>query len=488
MKARLLATAMLLTVLAACAAVPDKLPPPTLKDHVPLAGVSTSPHGHWPDARWWHRYDDPQLDRLMALALKRSADLAEARSRVQKAAQAARVTAAQVGLKVNASAQVSRQRMSENGLIPPQFLGFTWYNQGDLGISLDYDFDWWGKNRAAVESAIGKARAAQAQAAAATLALQTGVAKLWFAWLANQARLDVARQQVADSDKLLHIATLRAKAGLEPSDQVEQARASLAGARQQQTALEAQAAVQRASLAALLDVPADQLPALHAHPLPTPRGALPADAGLDLMARRPDIAASRWEVEAALRDTDVARAAFLPDISIGAMAGLSSIDLDKLLDAGSRTFSLTPAIHLPIFEGGLLRARYGLSRAGLEVAIARYDKTLVDAARDVATRALTLQQLQQRMRQQTEQLEAVTVLQRHADARHQRGLTDARPVLQARAERRRQRDAMLALQGQALAADIDLIGALGGGYLDTSDDTPTSAPASVPTPREHHHD
>src|SRR5699024_9900719 len=349
---------------------------------------------------------------------------------VEKAAQAARVTAAQAGLKINGNAQVTRQRMSENGLIPPEFLGFTWYNQGDLGISLDYDFDWWGKHRAAVESAIGTARAAQAQASAATLALETAVAKLWFAWLTNQARLDIARAQVADHERQRHISTLRVRAGLEPSDRVHQADAALAGAQQQLTALDAQAAMQRATLAALLGMPQTQLPALHAHPLPAPRTRLPADIGIDLMARRPDIVASRWQVETALRDTDVARARFLPDISLLAMAGLSSIDLDKLLDAGSRTFALTPAIHLPLFESGMLRARYGLARAGLEAAIAQYDKTLVDAAREVATRALTLHQLQKRMRQQSRQTDAVAALDANARARHGRGLTDARPLLE----------------------------------------------------------
>lgn len=484
MKAHFLVAALVATVLAGCAAVPDKLPPPDLEDHVPLAGLPASDAGRWPDAHWWRAYDDPQLEHLIALALQGSTDLAEARSRVEKAAQAARVTAARAGLKINGNAQVTRQRMSENGLIPPEFLGFTWYNQGDLGISLDYDFDWWGKHRAAVESAIGTARAAQAQASAATLALETAVAKLWFAWLTNQARLDIARAQVADHERQRHIATLRVRAGLEPSDRVHQADAALAGAQQQLTALDAQAAMQRATLAALLGMPQTQLPALHAHPLPAPRTRLPADIGIDLMARRPDIVASRWQVEAALRDTDVARARFLPDISLRAMAGLSSIDLDKLLDAGSRTFALTPAIHLPLFESGMLRARYGLARAGLEAAIAQYDKTLMDAAREVATRALTLHQLQKRMRQQSRQTDAVAALDANARARHGRGLTDARPLLEARGRLLRQRDAMLALQGQALAADIDLIQALGGGYHD-------AAPPSSPTPRtppEEQHD
>lgn len=469
-------TAAVLVMLAGCAAVPDKLPPPELNDHVPLAGLPAQTGASWPDPRWWRRYDDPQLDRLIGMALKGSTDLAKARSRMRQAAQMARVTAAQAGLKVNASAQYTRQRMSEHGLIPTQFLGFTWYNQGDLGISLDYDFDWWGKHRAAVESAIGKARAAEAQSSAAALALESAVTRQWFAWLTDRARLLMADEQVTARQKLLHIAELRADAGLESSDQVHQAEAALAGSQQQQTVLQGQARVHHATLAALLGVAPAQLPDLQPHPLPTPHAGLPAHAGIDLMARRPDIAASRWQVESALRGTDVARAQFLPDISLHALAGFSSIDMDKLVDAGSRTFALTPAIHLPIFEGGLLRARYGLSEAKLEAAIAQYNNTLVDAAREVATKALTIEQLQTRRRQQERQIQATATLQANVDARHQRGLTDGRPALEARDKLLQQRDAAIALHGQSLAADVDLIRALGGGYRDTRA-APSSSPA-----------
>ena len=72
-----------------------------------------------------------------------------------------------------------------------------------------------------------------------------------------------------------------------------------------------------------------------------------------------------------MRNADEARAAFYPDISIGALAGLSSIDMDKLFESGSRVFNVSPAIHLPIFEGGRLEARFGASKAELETAAAQ---------------------------------------------------------------------------------------------------------------------
>lgn len=476
MKVRWLTPFAIGILLTGCAAVPDKLPPPTLHDRVPLAGLPTQAGAEWPDTKWWHRYHDPQLDQLIDMALKGSTSLAEASSRVQQAAQSARVTAAKSGLNIDASAKFSRQRMSEHGLIPSKFLGFTWYNQGDLGISLDYDFDWWGKHQAAVESAIGKARAARAQRSAAQLALETAVTRTWFDWLTDKARLDLANQQVAVQQKLLDITRLRAHAGMISSDKVLQAKFLLAGARQRQTVLMGTAAIHRAVLAALLGVAPAQLPALKAHPLPPSHAGLPADAGIDLIARRPDIAASRWRVEAALRGTDVARAKFLPDISIKALAGFSSIDLGKLLDAGSRTFALAPAIHLPIFHGGLLRANYGLSKAALHAAIAQYNATVVDAARDVATKMLALEGLRLQRHQQMQQIEAARQLHASAASRQKQGLTSAAPALQAQSRLLQQRDAGTALHGQVLTADIGLIDALGGGYRITP--PKTSSPSS----------
>lgn len=481
----LLAATMASLLLAACAGVPDKLPPPTLRDHVPLAGLPARTDASWPAQDWWKRYHDPQLDQLIELAMKGSPTLAVAHSRVGQAEQAIRVTAAQSGLRVDASASVARQRLSEHGLIPTRFLGFTWYNQGDIGAQLSYDFDWWGRKHDLLQAAVGQARAAEAQRSAAALSLQTAVADTYFGWLADHARLRLMSQRVDDRQRLENIEQARVDAGLEPSDRLQQTRAQLAGARRQQESMRASAAIRRTALAALLGLSPDQLPPLQPRPLPAVSAGLPAHAGLDLIARRPDIAASRWQVEAASRQVAAARAAFYPDISISALAGLSSIDLGKLLDASSRTFSVTPAIHLPLFDSGLLKAAYGVSRAQLDDAVAQYNATVVDAARDVASRTLTVRSLRAQRLEQTQQLDATRALVRTSAARMRQGITDAGPALQAQLQWLQQRDADAALHAAALSADVALIQSLGGGYRDPHANAPTapSSPSNrTPTP------
>ena len=462
-------------ILAACAAAPAKLGSPALRDDVPLAGLQAPARAGWPATQWWRQYDDPQLDDLMDRAMRQSPDLALARSRVQNADQSARLAAAQLGLSINGSAQVARTRLSEHGLIPSQFLGFTWYNQADLGVQLQYDFDWWGKQRATVEAALDQAHAAEAQRSAAALAIQYAVADTYFGWQANQARLQLTDQLLATQQQLTHIAELRVQQGIDLPDEAQKARAQLAGVREMRVALDGSAKIRRVALASLLGVAPAQLPELQPRPLPVVERGVPADAGLDLIARRPDIAASRWQVEAALKQTDAARAAFFPDISISALAGLSSIDMGKLLTPGSRTFALTPALHLPIFNGGALKANYGLSKAQLEATVAQYNGTVMSAAREVATQALSAEQVAARQHEQHEQLEADQQLLANAQARARQGVRDARESLAATATLLQQRDAAAQLQAQALSTDLALIKALGGGYR-------TDVPAGASTP------
>lgn len=450
-------------VLTACAA-PAKLERPALRDDVPLAGLNAPARSGWPRAQWWRQYADPQLDQLMAMAMEKSPDLALAQSRVSNAEQSAKLAAAQLGLSVNGSAQVTRQRLSDHGLIPSQFLGFSWYNQADIGAQLQYDFDWWGKKRATVDAALDQARAAEAQRSAAALAIQYAVADTYFGWLADQVRLQLADTLLATEVSFAHIAQLRVDQGIDLPDEAQKAQVQLAQAREMRVALDGSAKIRKAALASLVGVAPAALPPLHVRPLPKVDGGLPDDVRIDLMARRPDIVASRWQVEAALKQTDAARAEFFPDISISAMAGLSSIDLSRLFSLGSRTFSLTPAVHLPIFNAGSLRANYGVSKAQLDAAIAQYNSTVLTAAREVATQALTAQQIAARQHEQQAQLGADRQLLKSAQARERQGIRDARESLAAEAQLLQQRDAAAQLQAQGLSTDLNLIKALGGGY------------------------
>lgn len=464
MKRRGLGAAALAILSVGCAGLPPRQAPVQLSSAAPLDSLETAGGGEWPAPEWWKRYQDPDLDRLIELGVASSPTLATAHARYDSARQSVRIAGAASGVQVDASAAIDRQRLSDNGLFPPQLLGFSWYNQSDLGLQATYTFDWWGKQRDAVEAAMDQAHAAQADRSAAALVLAGSIADTYFGWQADQSRLALAHERADVVAREGAIAAARVSADLDAAESNNRSDLVLAAARERIATLEGSAKLRLVALAALVGRSMSELPALQARPLPELPASLPDDVKIDLIARRADITASRWRVEAAERNRDSARAEFFPDVTINALLGLSSIDVGKLLEYGSRVPQASAAIHLPIFDAGRLKARYGATQAAIDSAVASYQDTLVSAARDVATQASTRAQIAAQRTQRALQVDAASQLQSSAAARVRQGITDSRAELTATESWMEQRDALLQLDAAALSADIALQRALGGGY------------------------
>jgi multidrug efflux system outer membrane protein len=447
-----------------CAGLPPKPQPAPLKSEVPLDGLEAAGGGDWPDKEWWKRYQDPTLDQLIELGLASSPTLATAHARYDSARQSVRIAGAESGVRVDASADIDRQRLSDNGFISPRLLGFTWYNQADLGLQASYTFDWWGKQRDAVEAAMDQAHAAQADRSAAALTLASSIADTYFGWQADQSRIELARERAGIVEREGAIADARIKADLDAAEDTDRSRLALGLAREQIASLEGSAKLRAVALAALVGRSIAELPALQPKPLPALSGNLPDDVNIDLISRRADITASRWRVEAAEKNLDSARAEFFPDVSINALLGLSSVGIGKLIEYGSRVPQASAAVHLPIFDAGRLKARYGATQAAIDSAVAGYRDTLVSAARDVATQASTRAQIAAQRTQRVIEVDAARQLRSSAAARVRQGITDERTELTATEVWIEQRDALLLLDVAALSADIGLQRALGGGY------------------------
>jgi multidrug efflux system outer membrane protein len=290
------------------------------------------------------------------------------------------------------------------------------------------------------------------------------VTDAYFAWQADQSRLELVREKEATVLRQGAIMASRIRAQLEAGDEVHRTDADLAAVREQIAGLEGAANLQVVALAGLIGRSQAELPALTMRPLPQVGGPLPDNVSIDLIARRADITASRWRIEAAERTRDSARAEFYPDISINALIGVQSVDIGSLLKYGSRVPQVAGAIHLPIFDSGRLKARYGAAQSAIESAVASYQETLVGAARDVATQAATRAQIASERAQRVAAVDAAQKLIVSAAARVRQGVIDSRAELTATESWIEQRDALLQLDAEALSTDIGLQRALGGGY------------------------
>jgi outer membrane protein, multidrug efflux system len=451
-------------LLAGCITPPPKAGAPVLPQSAPIDVTDPELAGTWPEQQWWLRYGDATLNALIERALKDSPDVAAASARFEAAGAAAKQVAASAGAQVSADADATRQRLSDNGLFPPQLLGFHWYNEIDLGLKASYSFDWWGLHRDQLRSSLDSQRALGAERDAAALALAVSVATEYFAWQADHARQELAAERVVLADREVAIVGERLDAQIARIDELQQAKQALYAA--QDHAVDAATAEQidRIALAALLGCSPAQLPSLTEHPLPQLPVGLPANASIDLIARRADIAASRWRIEAATEDRRAARAGFMPDVSLNALAGLNSIEFSRLLEYSSRAPAFGAAIHLPIFDAGALRAGYQRSQANLVAAVDDYRSVVIGAAKEVNT------QLEMRATQSKElalrdvQLSAAEQLQQAAAQRLGGGLSDARPEIDSQIQVLTAREAQLQSAYLQLSADLALIHALGGGY------------------------
>jgi NodT family efflux transporter outer membrane factor (OMF) lipoprotein len=191
---------------------------------------------------------------------------------------------------------------------------------------------------------------------------------------------------------------------------------------------------------------------------------IPADIGIALVGRRPDILASRLRADAAASRIRVARAGFYPDISLSALIGLQSLGLGRLVEQGSTIGSAGPAFTLPIFDGGRLRARYRQAGAAYDGAIAAYDATLLAALQEVADAAAGLDAVDVRIADQDAAVKAAEAAYSIARQRYEGGLSTRLALLSAEDRLLARRRLLTDTRARALQLDIALVRALGGGY------------------------
>lgn len=414
-------------------------------------------------ADWWRGFGDAELDRLVAQALTSSPSVGLAQARLARAQAMAGTARAATLPQVGGEVDLDRQKFTGNFIYPPP-LGGSVYNIGTAQLNASWELDFFGKNRAALDAAIGSARAAEADAQAARVLLATQVTLSYFQLARLNDQLTVAQRTLAQRQETLAIVRDRFSAGLDTKLELRESEGSLPDARQQIEALHEQIALTRNALGALVGEPnAAQtitLPSLEAINKVAISQTIPAD----LLGRRADIAAARWRVEASVRDVDSAKARFYPNINLAAFAGFNSLGFGKLFQSGSEQWSVGPALTLPIFEGGRLRANLRGKTADEDAAVESYNAAVINAVRDVAddvasSKSIVVQQGEQRAAQAAAESAYQIALERY-----KAGLGNYLNVLTAETSVLRQRRLAVDLDARVLDTQVALIGALGGGY------------------------
>jgi len=428
---------------------------------VGLAGAPADVPAVAPD--WWRAFGDPVLDGLVDRALADSPNLRAAQARVARAEAVVSLAQAAEGPQVNGSLEVTRQRFSATSIYPPP-LGGSVRTLGTAQLGGSWEFDFFGRNRAAIEAAVGAGRAAQADAQAARAVLAANVARAYVQLGRLLEQRTVAERALRQRDELLALIRQRVQGGLDTTVEQRQGEGALPETRQQIELLDEQIALARNALAALTAQPPAALAGLSVPLSGLKAPVVPAALPADLLGRRADIAAARWRVEAAGSDVQAARSQFYPNVNLTAFAGLSSIGLDRLVRAGSEQYGAGPAIRLPIFDAGRLRANLRGKAADVDAAVESYNAAVVEAVHEAADQIASLQSIDRQQAQQRQAQDAAESAWDLSTQRYRAGLSTYLTVLNAEAAVLAQRRQAGDLRARALEARIGLMRALGGGW------------------------
>lgn len=457
--------------LTGCTVGPDYRPKSPADLGVPDAYSVTAPPTSEDLTRWWRKFDDPMLGRLVEQAADANLDIAQATARLRQAREALIQTRADLLPAVSGSAGYNRALNLRGGVgtitLPDGTVVSTGGGDSDnfsLGLDAQYQVGLFGEIRRTVEASQAQYQASGFDYATVLLSVQAEVARNYVLARLYQAQLANARDSLALQDDNLEIAGFRVQAGLVSSLDQEQARVQRAQTAATIPALEQSynAAVSR--LGVLTAQAPGALKPMLAAPGPIPAGPAIVAVGIpaDTLRQRPDVRLAERNLAAATAQIGVAKAALYPALAISGNIGTNAVSLGGLAD--TVTGGLFAGLTQAIFSGGRLRAQVRASEAAAEGAFAAYKASVLVALEDVENAIVALLTAREREREFAIALDAANNSAILSRSLYRSGLTDFTTLSQQEAALLSARNGGSQARADAATALVQLYGALGGGW------------------------
>lgn len=412
----------------------------------------------------WHDFfPEPQLRALIAQALDHNRDLRVAAGRVAEARTAYRIQGAPLYPQLDAVGTGTR---GDSFINLPGNAGTFEARQLSAQLSAGWEIDFWGRLRNLRDAARWQFLASEEARRAVATGLVAQVANGYLLEREYEERLALADRTIATREDSLRIMRRRYETGAGSKLEMTQAQTLLAQAQTAQQALGQDRAINRNALALLVGAPVTITPGPVGLAEATSEAYLPAGLPSDLLVHRPDVLAAEHALRAADANIGAARAAFLPNINLTGAFGTASTELDGLFESGSRVWSFTPTITLPIFNGGRNAANLDLAKARREIAVADYERTIQGAFRDVSDALVRRRQLALQIGSMSQMLDALQERARLAQLRFDYGRSAYLEVLDAQRDLFETEQALVQLRRAHFASAVALYAALGGGFAD----------------------
>ena len=464
----------LLGALAACTVGPD-FKPPAVTSPTPSrygaepADVASSTYAGALDLAWWTSFRDPELTSLVDRLARQNLDLQVASERVQQARSQRRIAAAQGLPQLDAHAQYTHERESPAGfvsLITPAPGAPLEFNLWQDSLTASWEIDLFGRVRRSVEAAKADTDAQVEARRSVALAAISDLATDYLQLRDVQAREAIARLDLQLADQNLALVRTRFGEGVATTLETAQASAQRATIAATVPDLLTDEARLINAIGLLLAEPPRNLQAELSPPRAGPATPPRVPVGLpgELVRRRPDVREAEARLHSATAQTGVAVADFYPDITLMGDEGLQGLRFADAFSPRDRQFDFGPSISLPIFHGGRLRATLQMRKSEQRAAAITFQKTVLQAWRDVDDALTAYAQAQRRRVLIDEALRQDKIALAAARQRYVEGAADFLNVIAAQSALLNQQNALAMTDADISVRLVNLYKALGGGW------------------------
>jgi NodT family efflux transporter outer membrane factor (OMF) lipoprotein len=412
--------------------------------------------------KWWEVYGDPQLNSLEEQIAVSNQTLKAAQAQFLQARAAVRITRSNLYPTASGSLAISRVGQSQNKPLfsstEPQA-----YNDFLLPVDVSYEPDIWGRVRRSVEASRSEAQATAADLANVNLSLQAELALDYFSLRGLDAQKKLLDSTVVSYEKALDLTQTRYNGGLASAVDVAQAKTQLETTRAESIDVEVQRSEFEHAIAVLVGQPPAKF-ALPPTPLSAPPPEIPPGLPSDLLERRPDISAAERRVQEANANIGVARAAYFPNVTLGAGGGFESSTIGTLLQGPSGFWSLAGQAAELLFDGGLRRGVTEQARAAYDQSVDNYRQTVLSSFQEVEDNLAALRILEQEATTQDVAVEAAQHSLSLSETRYKGGVTSYLEVTTAQTAALSDEVTAVNILSRRLSASVLLVKAVGGGW------------------------
>lgn len=404
---------------------------------------------------WWTLYEDPQLDALAERVERANQDVRQAEARVRQAQAVLRQAQAQQFPFVTADATANRSGVFNRRSGTSKSV--------ELAVDASWEPDLWGRVRRSIEAGEAEVQAQAADLESIRLAAITTLVQNYLGLRVIDVQARLLDDTVAAFARLLQLTRNRYDAGVAAKADVIQAETQLRSTQAQRVDLD----VQRAQLEHAIAVLAGEPPAaLRIEPttMVAVLPSIPPGVPSELLLRRPDVARAERNVAAANARIGVAQSALYPSLTLSPAVGLRSDTLANLLSAPNVFWALGVAASQVLFDAGEREAITDEARAAHEVEAAFYRQTVLTAFQEVEDQLAALRILEEEAKLQADAVAAARQSVQLVENQYKAGTASFLEVILVQTIALSNERTAVALLGRRLAASVQLVRALGGGW------------------------